>query len=1528
MDPDSSSDSNRDTPKDLGEVITRPDTPGPMPTYHYPRDTLIELQFCPLSKKRPSCLSDEFNTLDGLWDPDRWSRSFDTSRNNSPLTVGDRDKKRMEIQIERDYLMRRRPSDPKERLKEEKDGIVLSPQRRSFGTGCHVSQPTLTRQMSCPSDFKDGNDRDRGPRRIGSGRIQLDRDRGEVTRERVGGERDFRAIRDRFDRDDRDRDRRYDREWDRDGRDSRDSRDPRDRGFRREFEDRDNRRDFGNRHYNSRDSGRRRDYRHEDEPEWFTEGPSSQLDTIELRGFEREKEKETPHRIKEIAEEGDADVSATEGHKTGVADVTDRNGSLETNEPSSPEESNHSDSMQTTSPHGNIFDFNEFFKIDNLPGLNQEGPIPSADIPVVQSRFSQWFGPKPGGSHNSSRHNSRHNSHHNSRHNSRRSSLNDDFGYIVNDLLGGTRSPNVSSPPPDQPILFDQSVFSPANSTFADKPQHHSIDFTGLPNKDAIAPILSNIFQNSIEKHHMGSTSSNFSTQDAEIQLKALLFGKKDSTPSSGTASPGMGSPLNLPGRAKTVAELEADMNQRSSRLPARCFTPPQQPVPPPDIGMVQNFQRQQPPPPPQQHVPLQFQQTPEQHNQQQYQSPPQHNQQMPPHHQLSQQQQMSPHHQLSQQQQMSPQEMQHQIHQHMQQQMSHQMQSQPMMPQQMQPPMMTPQQIQAHLAQQQQQQQQHPQQHPPMPQVSIHQSPHSTPRGSQDEGDLTAFNKLLSLMKAGAAAAVESPPKMAVGRPGSQTVSPPPHLVQQAPAPMPHPSMPPLTNSQAAAAAAQNEFFQALQRNKEQQLQIRHQTMNQMRIQKPLIPQQLQTPPAQMSQPQGNQNNNAQPVNDPIINFIKQNPTIITKPASPTPPPQGTPQPPQSVSSMMGMMQTTSTPRAPSPSAGLMGQNLLSQPPSSPRIASPITSLFGQQPPMHLSAPSPINPSQMGQSTSITVPAGSTLTSTATIRPPVVPRVPSPQELIAHTQAIMQTALLKKQLEDQRERFIRKQQDSVSYRAKSPNPMVSMKSAGPNIPQTPIMSMATSQACQTPKPSVSAAFTPTSVMKKMHSDKASEKEKQRQDSVEGENENLGPVKQLIPQDTSHSAVDNLEFIQKMNIEQQQAKENLPATIMTSMTTHGHSSSMPTHQYSNQDLGIPGINSIAASLASQHDSVTLAEQLSQLSTPISVQQKQQQVRALIGQGGFQGSPGQPVSVPVATPGRPIVKGITTTISSAVNSAMTPPVGRPMIGVPRMSTPQLQSKSVEGTPISLQTPSQPHLHRAITGVANPTSVPQVQTPVVSQQKQFSVSPNPLTRPIPPMGAQYGIPITGRIPVQQAMSPNPLLMQQMIQSGISPTAAARVNALNQLNQINHMNHLAMQQQQQPRIMDPRLQGMRGVYPTVANLTPRSSVIPTSLGVPVRTPMGVNVAIGRTVSPHPPTQKLINGPVSPGIPIHTSIPTSLLNGNNNINKQDPNLAKWFGTDVLKQQMTSLPPLPGTGQRMMTLEEIERCQQQAVIN
>lgn len=143
-----------------------------------------------------------------------------------------------------------------------------------------------------------------------------------------------------------------------------------------------------------------------------------------------------------------------------VANVTDRNGSLETNEPSSPEESNNSDSVNIQSPrHTNLFDFNEFFRLENLPGLQvsqrwlcvddyhlkiiwkrikylwlsyfetahqskpfqltriwnlfhfQEGASPSKDFTGLQSRFSKWFS-------------------NSSRDNSRRSSINEDFGYL------------------------------------------------------------------------------------------------------------------------------------------------------------------------------------------------------------------------------------------------------------------------------------------------------------------------------------------------------------------------------------------------------------------------------------------------------------------------------------------------------------------------------------------------------------------------------------------------------------------------------------------------------------------------------------------------------------------------------------------------------------------------------------------------------------------------------------------------------------------------------------------------------------------------------------------------------------------------------------------------------------------------------------------------------------------------------------------------------------------------------------------
>lgn len=44
---------------------------------------------------------------EGIWEPERWFRSFDTSRGNSPLTVGD---KKRPPELDKEHLNRRRPS--------------------------------------------------------------------------------------------------------------------------------------------------------------------------------------------------------------------------------------------------------------------------------------------------------------------------------------------------------------------------------------------------------------------------------------------------------------------------------------------------------------------------------------------------------------------------------------------------------------------------------------------------------------------------------------------------------------------------------------------------------------------------------------------------------------------------------------------------------------------------------------------------------------------------------------------------------------------------------------------------------------------------------------------------------------------------------------------------------------------------------------------------------------------------------------------------------------------------------------------------------------------------------------------------------------------------------------------------------------------------------------------------------------------------------------------------------------------------
>lgn len=68
-------------------------------------------------------------------------------------------------------------------------------------------------------------------------------------------------------------------------------------------------------------------------------------------------------------------------------------------------------------------------------------------------------------------------------------------------------------------------------------------------------------------------------------------------------------------------------------------------------------------------------------------------------------------------------------------------------------------------------------------------------------------------------------------------------------------------------------------------------------------------------------------------------------------------------------------------------------------------------------------------------------------------------------------------------------------------------------------------------------------------------------------------------------------------------------------------------------------------------------------------------------------------------------------------------------------------------------------------------------------------------------------------------------------------------------------------------------------------------------------------------------MNGPISPGF----HCPTSGMNGNFQANS---NLMKWFGGDMLKTPLPSMPPVASPGQKVMTVDEIERCQQQTVTN
>ncbi|XP_015499832.1 eukaryotic translation initiation factor 4E transporter isoform X4 [Parus major] len=324
--------------------------------HRYTKEELLDIKERPYSKKRPSCLSEKYDS-DGVWDPEKWHASlYPTSGRTSPVESFKKD-----LDSDRTSLMRR-IVDPRERVKEDDLDVVLSPQRRSFGGGCHVTASVSSRRAGSPLEKDSDGVRVIGGRRIGSGRIissrNFDKDH------RGGDSRDAR---------DRDRDRDY-----------------KDKRFRREFGD--SKRVFGER--------RRNDSYTEEEPEWFSAGPTSQSETIELTGFD-DKILEEDHKGRKRTRRRTASLKEGIECNGGVAEE-DEVQTVLANETPADQEVPREAVLQEPAP--GEFDFNEFFNLDkSVPGLASMIEDVLGEGAVSASRFSRWFSnPSRSGSRSSS----------------------------------------------------------------------------------------------------------------------------------------------------------------------------------------------------------------------------------------------------------------------------------------------------------------------------------------------------------------------------------------------------------------------------------------------------------------------------------------------------------------------------------------------------------------------------------------------------------------------------------------------------------------------------------------------------------------------------------------------------------------------------------------------------------------------------------------------------------------------------------------------------------------------------------------------------------------------------------------------------------------------------------------------------------------------------------------------------------------------------------------------------------------------
>ncbi|XP_035517411.1 eukaryotic translation initiation factor 4E transporter [Morone saxatilis] len=336
--------------KNSDTAVDQVKQPAATAPFRYTKEELLEIKELPVSNERPDCLSEKYDS-DGVWDPEKWHASlYPTSERSSPVEG-----------FKKDYVddrvpLKRRIPDPRERLKEDDLDVVLSPQRRSFGGGCQGNAalaPHIRRPISPLENKENESLRLGAARRIGSGRIIAAR----------AFEREARAEKER----ERERD----------------------------FKDKRFRRDFGDKRVFS--ERRRNDSYAEEEPEWFSAGPTSQSETIELIGFDDKILEDDKRRSKRSRKRAESLKEAVEcnGGQAGEQD-----GGLQS---TADQEVPHPDVLPEQSTGD--FDFNEFFNLEKtMPGLASMIEDVLGEGPVSASRFSQWFSSNmsPSGSRSSS----------------------------------------------------------------------------------------------------------------------------------------------------------------------------------------------------------------------------------------------------------------------------------------------------------------------------------------------------------------------------------------------------------------------------------------------------------------------------------------------------------------------------------------------------------------------------------------------------------------------------------------------------------------------------------------------------------------------------------------------------------------------------------------------------------------------------------------------------------------------------------------------------------------------------------------------------------------------------------------------------------------------------------------------------------------------------------------------------------------------------------------------------------------------